>query len=387
MTNAPSGAAEQPWPDDRLDAMIAFYGDPRSRGAPAVSGAWQKAHLVTIEPPYQLFYAGSAVSRIAVHHRCESSLYSILMRISDRFDATDRARYGLDEFGGVFNFRVKRGGTSLSTHAFAAAIDLAVANNPLGAAYGSLPDMMPIEVVGFFEDEGWEWGGHWSRPDAMHFQAARSTGRRATAPLGGGAYRWADWFAVQIAGAPARPSLVPEGSGPREVRYVQTMLRALGYVEVGEVDGIMGSMTRGAILAFRADNDLALTDGAGQPLLIDEALLVALPRASPRPMSEARTDASAREVRAELPEARSNHRGGLAGIIMAAGGALSAFGGWVIESVGEVRETAAPLLALLGDVPWWAYAGVLAGVGVWLYLNGRQGERAAVAAWQTGARR
>ena len=53
------------------------------------------------------------------------------------------------------------------------AIDLAPALNPFKVAYGSRPNMMPMQVVKIFEAEGWVWGGLWSNGDAMHFQAAK----------------------------------------------------------------------------------------------------------------------------------------------------------------------------------------------------------------------
>lgn len=65
-------------------------------------------------------------------------------------------------------------------------------------------------------------------------------------------------------------------SAPLTVREVQARLRALGYHEVGTVDGRMGPRTRGAILAFRDDASLPLVP------IIDVALAEALEAASPR---------------------------------------------------------------------------------------------------------
>jgi hypothetical protein len=54
------------------------------------------------------------------------------------------------------------------------------------------------------------------------------------------------------------------------------MLRDLGYHEVGTLDGVMGSRTRGAVLAFRADHGLPLDP------VIDAAFVAALETAKPR---------------------------------------------------------------------------------------------------------
>jgi uncharacterized protein (TIGR02594 family) len=63
------------------------------------------------------------------------------------------------------------------------------------------------------------------------------------------------------------------------VEAVQRRLKDLGYHEVGQIDGKIGSRTRSAILAFRQDNDLALVP------IIDVALTDALTTARTRPVA------------------------------------------------------------------------------------------------------
>ena len=159
----------QTWP--KQSQMTAFYGNP-ARADGTADPKWEAANLVTITPPYPMFYDGKPVRKIRVHRLVADSLLRILTRIGKEIPAADVKRYGLDQFGGVHNFRVKRGGSTLSTHALAIAIDLAPALNPFKVAYGSRPNMMPMRVVKIFESENWVWGGLWSNGDAMHFQAA-----------------------------------------------------------------------------------------------------------------------------------------------------------------------------------------------------------------------
>lgn len=159
------------WP--RQSAMTAYFGNPDVNNDGAADSAWEAANLVYITPPYAMFYAGKPVNRIRCHRRVAESLTRILTRIGKEIPAEVIKRCQLDQFGGVYNFRRKRSGSTLSTHAYAAAIDLAPALNPFKVAYGSRPNMMPMEVVRMFEAEGWVWGGPWSNGDAMHFQAAK----------------------------------------------------------------------------------------------------------------------------------------------------------------------------------------------------------------------
>jgi len=66
------------------------------------------------------------------------------------------------------------------------------------------------------------------------------------------------------------------------VQEVQRRLKSLGYHEVGAIDGQIGPRTRGAILAFRNDNDLPLSP------IIDIALTEALLVGKSRPVSPER---------------------------------------------------------------------------------------------------
>lgn len=75
------------------------------------------------------------------------------------------------------------------------------------------------------------------------------------------------------------------------VKTVQDRLKALDYPEIGLSDGKFGSKTRGAILGFRADHGLPLIP------VIDKALLSALMLAAPRPVSEARANATVADLR------------------------------------------------------------------------------------------
>jgi hypothetical protein len=71
----------------------------------------------------------------------------------------------LKTWDGCFNIRHQKGSSQASLHSWGLAIDVNAAWNPLGA--------QPKLTKGFvacFEDAGFEWGGHWDRPDGMHFQ-------------------------------------------------------------------------------------------------------------------------------------------------------------------------------------------------------------------------
>ncbi len=71
----------------------------------------------------------------------------------------------LRTYDGCYNYRLIAGTSRLSEHAYGLAIDLNARWNPVGK-----PPTIHPKVVACFEDAGFEWGGHWSVPDGMHFQ-------------------------------------------------------------------------------------------------------------------------------------------------------------------------------------------------------------------------
>lgn len=71
----------------------------------------------------------------------------------------------LKTFDGCFNIRNKKAGTTYSLHSWGVAIDVNAAWN----GYGKKPTLSS-GFVKCFTDAGFDWGGLWSTPDAMHFQ-------------------------------------------------------------------------------------------------------------------------------------------------------------------------------------------------------------------------
>lgn len=166
--------AARVWPlQSDTKAMNALYGNPDANGDGAADPAWAALWLTTIYPPYAMFYDGKPVKRITVNKGCAAALLAAINAIGDlyKWDARAIKKAGLDQFGGVYNFRPIRGGKVLSTHARACGIDFDPKNNAQGTA-----GRMPAEVVAIFDALGAEWGGRWKGKsrDPMHFQFART---------------------------------------------------------------------------------------------------------------------------------------------------------------------------------------------------------------------
>ena len=152
------------------------------------------------------------------------------------------------------------------------------------------------------------------------------------------------------------------------VREVQTRLRALGYHEVGAIDGVIGPRTRAAILAFRDDNALPLAP------IIDVAIAEALERANPRAVAPARAEG--------LPEQSRIVTSANAQIGLGVMGAVGTLGAQIAPALAEAEQAqdlAARMIALFGMNTWLPAAlpwiGMAVFVGVILYALKARGAR------------
>lgn len=154
-----------------------FYGNPRGANG-RVDPKWEANNIVRVEFPWECgvlaWDTNTRVKSCRVHRKCADSLKRVFAAIwaaSGRNEAKIR-EWGMHLYGGGFEFRQVRGGSGLSSHSWGCAVDFDPLRNAMG---DTTPNFANVpEVIKAFEAEGWECGIHWSRPDAMHFQAART---------------------------------------------------------------------------------------------------------------------------------------------------------------------------------------------------------------------
>lgn len=170
------------WPKQSdVLAYRSIYGDPRGRNG-LVSQAWYKANIVFVPAPFKMAMGTIKIPRIAIHKACANSLAKVLANLLDAAAGKQETldEWGVTKFGGSFSYRVMRGLTTLSMHAFGCAIDLDPANNGLGDSTPRFAQFKP--VLEAFRSEGWTWGGDWDgdgssadqrRHDGMHWQASQ----------------------------------------------------------------------------------------------------------------------------------------------------------------------------------------------------------------------
>ena len=160
------------WP--KPSELTKFYGDPSGQNGLPNTG-WVKDNIILLGTPWRLITAwdGKKVLGVSVHHKCAPSLMRVFAKIwlAAKQNQKTIEDWGMHLFGGGFNYRLVRGGATLSTHAYGCAVDFDPARNGMG---DSTPNFATVPaVLTAFADEGWTWGGSWARPDGMHWQAAK----------------------------------------------------------------------------------------------------------------------------------------------------------------------------------------------------------------------
>jgi len=133
---------------------------------------------VKVSLPYPLRLAWD-VSTTVVSTQCHQKVATSIQKVLEQvllyysFDTVQQLR--LDLYGGGFNLRAKRGGSSLSTHSWGIAFDFDPEHNQL--KWNGSKAMFARPEYDYWwqcwESEGWVSLGRSRNYDWMHVQAAR----------------------------------------------------------------------------------------------------------------------------------------------------------------------------------------------------------------------
>lgn len=113
------------------------------------------------------------ITSFACHRDVAASAQRVLERVADLYSSAELVDLGLDSYGGCFNLRRKRGGSSLSMHSWGVAIDFDPARNRLGWDHrrARLAQADAIPFWSAWRAEGWTSLGRERDFDWMHVQA------------------------------------------------------------------------------------------------------------------------------------------------------------------------------------------------------------------------
>ena len=65
------------WPKDTTAEKMAFYGDFRSKG-------WEDKNLVSIIPPFQMYYDKHPIKSLRVHRKCASAFLAVFNEVLEK---------------------------------------------------------------------------------------------------------------------------------------------------------------------------------------------------------------------------------------------------------------------------------------------------------------
>lgn len=385
------------WPKDNQTALIAFYGDPGSHEV--------AEQLVKVTPPFKMYYDGKPLRTLSFHKKAAPALLAALNKVWDHYGRDQGAidNLGISKTAGTYNPRKVRGSaTKWSNHAYGAAIDINAEQNGFNVV-GNIPRPM----IAAFKSEGARWGGDYkSRPDPMHFEFCESGEPKRSFE------QWLTVLGVKDKPKDKPPVVVPDFepepvapptpvppapagvSGDPEVYHVQRRLKAMTY-NPGELDGLWGGYTAGAITGFINDRQLAIEPPASVEAFnaVREQLKLELARAETerftRPIAPERSEVTPKDLAPKLPEVDASikaERGTFWGAIATA---VSAVITGVAQFFKDAVEWLNPIKEFVGDLPWPVWVGgALAIAGALYYISTKSGQAkdAATQAYKEGSR-
>jgi hypothetical protein len=160
------------WPHEDTASLNEFYGNPRGNNGEA-SSTWESQNLTAWAPPYPLFYSDvrhTPLSHLRVHKKVVSTFNDAFTDVLKTLGHDYIVKNRLNITGGLYCYRLMRGGSRLSVHSWACAIDMDPGHNPFPHEWEAGRGMIDPKFTKILEAHGFCWRGANGDDDPMHFQ-------------------------------------------------------------------------------------------------------------------------------------------------------------------------------------------------------------------------
>lgn len=148
------------------EQLIARYGEPNPQGTPYLT------KLTLLYPMVLSWEKQTVIHSFTCHNLIKDNLDAVFNDILSQYGIDQIKALGIDRYGGCFNYRKMRNGTSLSRHSWGVAVDLDPDRNLLNenhtTARFARPEYAPM--IDIFYNHGFKSLGREKDYDWMHFE-------------------------------------------------------------------------------------------------------------------------------------------------------------------------------------------------------------------------
>lgn len=207
-------------------------------------------------------------------------------------------------------------------------------------------------------------------------------------PMGDDEWKRAQDMVFRGAVGPVKKNVrMPSATVDENVEAAQNQLKTFGYYEVGDVDGLWGGRTVGALTAFLTDYGSTFRINANDRTVrpeIQEVLSAAARRGFVRPIAPQRAEKVAKDLapvneavhQSLLQRTGANVTGWASGVGAVVAGATQMFP--------SVSEQIAPVRSFFTSVPGWVWFALVAGIALITYLSAKRTTDAVVTDYNSG---
>jgi hypothetical protein len=148
------------------EELNAKYGIPNAQGSPYLT------KLTLAYPMVLSWERGTVIHSFTCHKLVKANFEAVFKDILDTYGLDQIKKLGLDLYGGCFNYRQMRGGTTLSRHSWGVAIDLDPERNLLKENHTTARFARPEykNMIDIFYKHGFKSLGREKDYDWMHFE-------------------------------------------------------------------------------------------------------------------------------------------------------------------------------------------------------------------------